>query len=48
MPHVPLLRPQMVVKAFERFGWVVTRKRGSHITMTKAGYIATLSIPNHS
>ncbi len=48
MPPVPLLRPQIVVKAFERFGWVVARQRGSHIIMTKAGHIATLSIPNHS
>ena len=48
MPKVPLLRPQMVVKTFERFGWVVARQRGSHIIMTKAGHMATLSIPNHS
>jgi predicted RNA binding protein YcfA (HicA-like mRNA interferase family) len=44
MPQVPVLRPQRVVKAFERFGWVVARQRGSHIIMTKAGHIATLSI----
>jgi len=37
----------MVVKTFERFGWVVARQRGSHIIMTKAGHMATLSIPNH-
>ena len=47
MPQVPLLRPQMVVKAFERLGWAVARQRGSHIIMTKAGQIATLSIPDH-
>jgi predicted RNA binding protein YcfA (HicA-like mRNA interferase family) len=48
MPQVPLLRPQMVVKTFERFGWVVARQRGSHIIMTKAGHMATLSIPDHA
>ena len=48
MPQVPLLRPQEVVKAFEEFGWTIARQRGSHIIMTKAGHIATLSIPNHA
>jgi predicted RNA binding protein YcfA (HicA-like mRNA interferase family) len=48
MPQVPLLRPQIVVKTLERLGWQVARQRGSHIIMTKAGHIATLSIPNHS
>ena len=47
MPPIPLLRPQEVVKAFERVGWTVARQRGSHIIMTKTGHIATLSIPNH-
>jgi predicted RNA binding protein YcfA (HicA-like mRNA interferase family) len=47
MPPVPLLRPNQVVKAFEKFGWQVTRKKGSHIIMTKEGNIATLSIPDH-
>ena len=48
MPPVPLLRPQQVVRAFEKLGWEVARHRGSHIILTKAGHIASLSIPNHS
>ena len=48
MPAVPLLRPQQVVRAFEKLGWEVARQRGSHIILTKAGHIASLSIPNHS
>jgi len=48
MPAVPLLRPQQVVRAFEKLGWEVARHRGSHIILTKAGHIASLSIPNHS
>lgn len=48
MPNVPVLKPRQVVKAFERLGWEVSRQRGSHIIMTKAGHIATLSVPNHS
>jgi predicted RNA binding protein YcfA (HicA-like mRNA interferase family) len=47
MPQVPLLRPREVVQVFERCGWRVVRQRGSHIIMTKAGSLATLSIPQH-
>ena len=48
MPPVPLLKPSQVVRAFERLGWRVARQRGSHIILTKAGSIATLSVPDHS
>lgn len=48
MPPVPLLRPQLVVRAFEKLGWEVARQRGSHIILTKPGHIASLSIPNHT
>lgn len=47
MPPVPLLRPQEVVRTFQRLGWEVTRQRGSHIILTQPGHIATLSVPNH-
>jgi predicted RNA binding protein YcfA (HicA-like mRNA interferase family) len=47
MPRVPLLRPQEVLKAFEKLGWQVARQRGSHIILTKKGHIATLSVPDH-
>lgn len=47
MPPLPLLRPNQVVKTFEKFGWEVARQKGSHIVMVKEGHIATLSIPNH-
>ena len=47
MPSIPLLRPQKVIKAFEKLGWEIARQRGSHIILTKTGNIATLSIPNH-
>ena len=49
MPPVPLLRPQEVVRTFQKLGWEVARKRGrgSHIILTKPGHIATLSVPNH-
>jgi len=47
MPPVPILKPREVVRAFERFGWEVSRQRGSHIILTKEGHIATLSVPDH-
>ncbi|MCK4578340.1 MAG: type II toxin-antitoxin system HicA family toxin [Candidatus Marinimicrobia bacterium] len=47
MPPVPLLKPQEVIKAFEKYGWEVARQRGSHLILTKAGHIATLSVPKH-
>lgn len=47
MAAVPLLRPREAIRAFEKLGWQVARQRGSHIVLTKAGHIATLSIPDH-
>ena len=47
MPTLHLLKPNEVVRAFERFGWQVARQRGSHIILTKPGHIATLSVPDH-
>jgi predicted RNA binding protein YcfA (HicA-like mRNA interferase family) len=48
VPQVPVLKPKGVIKIFKKFGWDVTRSRGSHIILTKEGHIATLSVPNHS
>ena len=47
MPPLPVPSGTEVVSAFERLGWNVVRRAGSHIIMTRAGSIATLSIPNH-
>ncbi len=47
MPQIPLLAPSKVINIFEKFGWSITRQKGSHIIMTKPGSISTLSIPNH-
>ena len=48
MPPVPVLPPSDVIKVLQRLGWQIVRQKGSHIIMTKAGHMATLSIPNHS
>ena len=35
------------MKAFESFGWNVSRQSSSHVIMTKQGETVTLSIPDH-
>lgn len=41
------LKPDRVVKAFERAGWTLRGQKGSHAKLTKQGNINTLSIPVH-
>jgi predicted RNA binding protein YcfA (HicA-like mRNA interferase family) len=38
---------EAVVRAFERAGWRVARRRSSHVILERDGYEATLSIPVH-
>lgn len=35
------------VRKFQRAGWQVDRKKGSHVMLTRPGYSWTLSIPQH-
>ncbi len=41
------LKPDRVIKAFERAGWTNEGQRGSHVKMTKEGNPNILSIPVH-
>jgi len=41
------LKPDMVIKAFERAGWKVRKQTGSHVKLTKEGSSYILSIPVH-
>jgi len=41
------LKPQRVVKAFERAGWQVERTTDSHVILAKPGSPRILSIPVH-
>lgn len=41
------LKPDKVVKAFERAGWRVERQTGSHVILSKENYPYILSIPVH-
>ena len=41
------LKPEKVIRAFERAGWISRGQRGSHVKMTKKGNSNILSIPVH-
>jgi predicted RNA binding protein YcfA (HicA-like mRNA interferase family) len=41
------LKPEKVISAFERAGWVNRGQRGSHAKLTKSGNPNILSIPVH-
>ena len=41
------LKPDRVVRAFERAGWTNEGQRGSHVKLTKEGSPYILSIPIH-
>jgi predicted RNA binding protein YcfA (HicA-like mRNA interferase family) len=47
MPGLPVISGRQAVVAFQRAGFEVKRQQGSHIVMTKAGFSATLSVPDH-
>ncbi len=38
---------QEIVKAFQKAGWRITRRRSSHVILEKEGQEATLSVPVH-
>jgi hypothetical protein len=44
--NLPLASGIEHAAAFERCGWTC-RKKGNHLILTKPGFAATLSIPNH-
>jgi predicted RNA binding protein YcfA (HicA-like mRNA interferase family) len=41
------LKPEKVIKAFERAGWINKGQRGSHVKLVKHGNPNILSIPVH-
>ena len=47
MPELPVVSGQEARRAFERLGWTFRRQAGSQMILTKAGSIASLSIPDH-
>jgi predicted RNA binding protein YcfA (HicA-like mRNA interferase family) len=47
VPKLPVISGGEVVKAFQRAGWRVDRRRSSHVVLLKPGHIASLSVPQH-
>ena len=47
MPKLPRISGWRAVRAFQRAGWEIARQQGSHVVLTKAGSIYTLSVPLH-
>lgn len=47
MSGINNLKPDRVIKAFQRAGWTAERQTGSHVHMTKEGTPNILSIPFH-
>lgn len=41
------LKPEKVIRAFERAGWIDKGQRGSHVKLVKQGNPNILSIPIH-
>jgi predicted RNA binding protein YcfA (HicA-like mRNA interferase family) len=41
------LKPDKVIKAFERAGWRIERQTGSHVILSRENYPYILSIPVH-
>jgi len=41
------LKPQKVIRAFEKAGWINRGQRGSHVKLSKQGNPNILSIPVH-
>lgn len=48
MEGIHNLKPEKVIKAFERAGWCARKRgRGSHVKLTREGSPVILSIPIH-
>ena len=47
MPPLPVISGQVAIKAFQKAGWQVVRRKGSHIALIKPDERSTLSIPDH-
>ena len=47
MTVLPVLSGAEVVRRFQRAGWEIARRKGSHVMLTRTGDPATLSVPQH-
>jgi len=47
LAELPRVSGSEARRAFERNGWVMRRQKGSHMILTKAGSMVSLSVPDH-
>ena len=47
MAKLPRVSGRQAVRAFERAGWILKRRAGSHMVLSKPGRQANLSVPDH-
>ena len=47
MSRLRLCSGAEAVKKFQRAGWIIARRKGSHVMLIKSDYAYTLSIPQH-
>jgi len=47
MTNIPAMSGREVIRTFEKLGWRVDRRRGSHVVMLKADEAGSLIVPEH-
>jgi predicted RNA binding protein YcfA (HicA-like mRNA interferase family) len=47
MTGLPVVSGAEAVRRFERAGWIVARRKGSHVMLTRRDMPVTLSVPQH-
>jgi len=47
MPKLPVCSGSNAIRAFMQAGWKVARQKGSHVSLTKEGSRAILTVPLH-
>jgi predicted RNA binding protein YcfA (HicA-like mRNA interferase family) len=48
LAELPRVSGREARRAFERWGWIMQRQRGSHMILTRPGSIVSLSVPDHN
>ena len=46
--RLPSLMPRQVLRALEKAGWEIHRRRGSHVSLRKEGCPYVVTVPMHS
>ena len=45
MPKLPIVTSLEAIRAFERLGWTINRRKSSHTTLVKRGSLSVLTVP---